>query len=909
MTRYVDLETVTFSTDPADTFDIIVVGGGAAGLTIVRELAQTGASIGLLESGSLEQSADHENLNAVDVTGHLNDARLQESRAAWHGSQVPFWSSDTQKFGVRCRVLGGSTAGWAGKVAAFDPLDYDVRSWIPLSGWPVTSDAMRPWLIRAAKELDSGPLVDRDSFWAEAGRKAPREVAALACFEPFFWQFARSRHAMTDVKRFGPDFRREDHRNVTVFLNATVARVLSKSGCVTGVEVLPSLTGSPSRTLSARHVVLAAGAIENARLLLLSQDENGRSLGNTHDMVGRCLMDHPCVSLGEFERPHLEPAARLLGFYAIRKEDRAYMYAHGLALTPNAQRENSLPNIAVFASPTISDDDPLLALKRLGSRESKNPIRDLASVISQPIFVMTSVGRKILESPKISARFRRMIAEATIWLNANFVARNYIAKGTGRKIERLTLELISEQPPSHGNRVSLSDDTDRLGLRKALISWEVDQTFREKILKATLLLLEEMDRAGIPGFRPTKAILKASASSLVLRDMAHTAGTTRMGTDTAQSVVDPDCQVHGVQGLHVAGASIFPTSGHANPTMMIMAFALRLADRLKTVLREEKVRDLSAVFQASRPREGLLVLVTGATGNLGSEVVAELLQKGFRVRGQYRNRLPDDPRVEWRQLDFADPDLQDEGFESLVGGVDAVIHLAASLAEHPEQMETANILNLKRFASVCAAQGVRYFGQASSMVVYGSPLAPLISEDSPLIDVNSPIGKQYYSDPLMHGYARSKRIGEDILQSFAGSMRVELYRIAVAQPNTWLAQTLHWSRVRRFFALYRNTHFISSRNAARAMVHLMTRALNNGGRGAEAYNICEKNSPTWREIWRNAGRKPGLDLPLVFDVLQGARLGRSLAFRYPHGAFRMDDSRLLATGFVKEANSLKSQGT
>ncbi len=133
--------------------------------------------------------------------------------------------------------------------------------------------------------------------------------------------------------------------------------------------------------------------------------------------------------------------------------------------------------------------------------------------------------------------------------------------------------------------------------------------------------------------------------------------------------------------------------------------------------------------------------------------------------------------------------------------MDAVIHLAASLAQYPEQMETANIINLERFASICAARGMHYFGQASSMVVYGSPLTQLVSEDSPLIDVNAPLEKQYYSDPLMHGYARSKRIGEDILRRLAGEMRVDIYRIAVAQPDSWLEQTLQWGPARRKFAL------------------------------------------------------------------------------------------------------------
>ena len=63
-------------------------------------------------------------------------------------------------------------------------------------------------------------------------------------------------------------------------------------------------------------------------------------------------------------------------------------------------------------------------------------------------------------------------------------------------------------------------------------------------------------------------------------DASHHMGTTRMGLDPSTSVVDPHCQVHGIAGLHVAGSSVFPTSGYANPTLMIVALALRLAEHL-----------------------------------------------------------------------------------------------------------------------------------------------------------------------------------------------------------------------------------------------------------------------------------------------------------------------------------------
>jgi choline dehydrogenase-like flavoprotein len=58
-------------------------------------------------------------------------------------------------------------------------------------------------------------------------------------------------------------------------------------------------------------------------------------------------------------------------------------------------------------------------------------------------------------------------------------------------------------------------------------------------------------------------------------------GTTRMHADPRQGVVDVNCKVHGVDNLYIAGSSVFPTGGYANPTLTLVALALRLADRLK----------------------------------------------------------------------------------------------------------------------------------------------------------------------------------------------------------------------------------------------------------------------------------------------------------------------------------------
>ena len=591
MTIYLDMESSEQAVKPSPAYEVIIVGGGAAGLTIARELAEHGVKICVIESGSLSETLENEALNAVEVTGSLQDPQVQALREAQHGHLLQFWSAKVQKYGVRNRVFGGSTATWRGKVAPFDELDFSARHWIADSGWPISRSELAPFFQRAAEHLDLGPLVSDHKFWQATGQAIPEPLSRMKYFNSFFWQFARSRHAMTQLMHFGLDFQRENFKSVTVLVNATVASLVLADGRASGVSLISSLRGTRKVRVDAPFVVLAAGAIENARLLLLSGlAEPDAAAPTGRPAIGRYLIDHPVVTLGRFDETNRENAFRLLGFYALQRNYRVYMYAHGLALRPAAQQEFGLPNMAVFASPKLSMDDPLLALKRLAKGESDRPLHDIGAIIQNFGLVITSVGRKVLEYPKIPVRIRRWIVDAAVRLNANFVARDYLASGRSRKLDELTLELIVEQPPQPDNCIRLSNSCDRLGLPKVEIRWDIGDALRAAILKAGELLVADLERAGITGFYPAPAFVTKTASDLVATDMAHAAGTTRMGIDPEASVVDDQCQVHGIPGLYVAGPSVFPTVGHANPTLVILAMAIRLADRLLSDIRTQRIK-------------------------------------------------------------------------------------------------------------------------------------------------------------------------------------------------------------------------------------------------------------------------------------------------------------------------------
>jgi choline dehydrogenase-like flavoprotein len=291
--------------------------------------------------------------------------------------------------------------------------------------------------------------------------------------------------------------------NVSVYLNAHLIG-LEQSGRRIS-RVFARDAQNREIAVQSRFVVLAAGGIENARLLLLSK------LGNEHDQVGRYYMDHPKARIGIVETYH--PLER---FWGHLTED-APIYV-GFRLNDDVQRTERILNSHVLLQPLFE--------------------RDLARLIL----------RRIVR-PK---RCRVM------------AVRNYL-----------------EQEPNPDNRVFLSAvHRDPYGLPLATVTWTVSELDRRTMAVFHRVLLRELQRCGIGELR--SPLLRGDFRWNELTDASHHMGTTRMATDPKDSVVDPHCRVHDLDNLYIAGSSVFPTSGYANPTATIAALALRLADHLKS---------------------------------------------------------------------------------------------------------------------------------------------------------------------------------------------------------------------------------------------------------------------------------------------------------------------------------------
>jgi choline dehydrogenase-like flavoprotein len=146
----------------------------------------------------------------------------------------------------------------------------------------------------------------------------------------------------------------------------------------------------------------------------------------------------------------------------------------------------------------------------------------------------------------------------------------------------IPVRVIAETAPNPDSRVRLGEQVDALGQRRVVLDWRITEQDSRSTLRTLRILAREVGAAGIGRLR----ILYPSAGFPSIRTVAshHHMGTTRMHVDPSQGVVDPNCRMHGVDNLHVAGSSVFPTYGTANPTYTILALAFRLSERLKEEL-------------------------------------------------------------------------------------------------------------------------------------------------------------------------------------------------------------------------------------------------------------------------------------------------------------------------------------
>jgi choline dehydrogenase-like flavoprotein len=150
-----------------------------------------------------------------------------------------------------------------------------------------------------------------------------------------------------------------------------------------------------------------------------------------------------------------------------------------------------------------------------------------------------------------------------------------------RKFEVFRLNHMVEQVPNPDSRISLSAQRDHFGQNRVRLDWQLRPIDIRNIIRAQIIIDQELRRSGLGRLRID---LEGETPPPDLHGGWHHMGTTRMHVDPTKGVVDENCKVHGISNLYIAGPSVFPTGGCANPVLTIVALTVKLADHIKRVM-------------------------------------------------------------------------------------------------------------------------------------------------------------------------------------------------------------------------------------------------------------------------------------------------------------------------------------
>lgn len=534
-----------FPVDSVLDTDVCIVGAGPAGIALARELKNQSFRVCLIESGGFELNLETQALCNGKTTG-IPYPDLRQVLRRQFGGIANNWGAPIgyKQLGFRCIPL--------------DEIDFEQRDWVPNSGWPFGKTELDPYYTRASTLCNPAYL---DTPKSAFHQRQPSPV-----FDSERLELGVCHYGLRSL--FTHDYRQEilQADNIQLLLFANVIEIETNEWNTAATRLKIACLENRQFWVSAKYVILAAGGIENARLLLASNHQQPAGIGNQHDVVGRYFMEHPVVSLGHVvQSRHILSSA--IGLCEL-KHVGAVPTTTIVKLSPTVMRQQQLMSayIQLFPRPLKRQAAAIEAVRSLlaALQDGRKPEQ------MNELFKQILSGLDYLAASGFWAILRELPGfHRSVW---DFFPLEK------RRFSRYEVLACLEQSPDPDNRVMLSKDCDRFGKRLAELRWHLNDHDRETLNQLKKIWCEEILCAGISGSAPEEDV-----DGMGLRQPGfHHMGTTRMHLNPRHGVVDAHCKVHGVNNLFVVGSSVFPTAGSANPTLTILALAIRLADHIKS---------------------------------------------------------------------------------------------------------------------------------------------------------------------------------------------------------------------------------------------------------------------------------------------------------------------------------------
>lgn len=510
--------------------DVCIIGSGATGITLAREFIEKGFNVCLLESGGMKPR--------------------KRAKSLAHGKNIGIPYRPLEY--MRRRFFGGTTNAWHGVCEELDKIDFEVRSWVPHSGWPFEYSHLQPFYIRARALCQLPPFFHDEEWKSSFKSKFPLNSNKL---------IQRIRFRST-TPRFGDVYGQEiiNSSNITVYLNATVVEIITNKEANRVTKIRARSFEGHEFLLTAQLFVLAGGGIENPRLLLVSNRIKKEGLGNQYDLVGRFFMTHPLVDSGVLF-PQKRSFPRV--WHTYYKANVGY------------------PKVTIGLSRETQYKEQLLNLNTdLHASYNEAQFDGVTSMI----YLLKEIY--MVHWSYVPNHFKKNVKR----INKDLlnVARYGLKKMVKpysliKSIETFHLSNFLESAPNPDSRVMLSTKRDAFGVNLPNLDWRMEAIDKRSLRRSHEIFAKEFEAAG-EGRLLIKIDQDEHTWPPTLIGLAHHMGTTRMHVDPKKGVVDSNCKVHGLKNLYIAGSSVFPTAGAAPPTLTIVALALKLADHIKGLM-------------------------------------------------------------------------------------------------------------------------------------------------------------------------------------------------------------------------------------------------------------------------------------------------------------------------------------
>lgn len=519
-------------------YDICIVGSGPAGLTLCHELAHTGISICLIESGGRKFMHDKRGLKRIESTGEI---RIKNNS--------------------RERAWGGTSNTWSGLSAPLDEVDFD--------HWPIKYVDLEKYYEKL-----------KDYGFAGLAEFSPRSLEPVRESGDLALTFQKLEEkvfiASDPPLNFGKKFETLlNNKYVRIYFDSTVTSINKTPEKIDSVSIQTKL--GEKNTIYAKTFVICAGGLESTRLLLISD------IGNKHDQVGRYLMNHPKNSSGILK---LNKPIKEAPYYFGYLQNGFARYA-GIRFKDDVLRRTGLLNSYIRLEPMFpwTDSQGVFALIALVNRAKamlgwwKNRQKKAVAL------------RDWNETGDDNERNRVGILKAILWIVLDIWAVFlYIIHRLQSKrkiaVRKIRVRNFMEMAPEANNRLKLGNERDTYGNPVPVVDMNTSELDRRSLIELHKVFSEEMERSHVGHFESN---LKEARPWPITADASHHLGGTIMGTKPDKSVVDSDLKVHGIDNLYICSGSVFPTSGCANPTYTICALALRLADHLTSSLQLKRM--------------------------------------------------------------------------------------------------------------------------------------------------------------------------------------------------------------------------------------------------------------------------------------------------------------------------------